>query len=347
MQELQVLARQRKSFTELWLELPQSKRDEVLAVVGEIHAAGQSIRDVWKRFKLSGHSVKICDLETAIAELLDSKRAAKRRDIYLTQLKHCLTLFARGREKTAVSAITAGDVENWINGRTDAAQTKLSNLTRLSTLFEFCWRRGYVTENLIRRVERPSLELEAPQVLTPRQSARAIVWTVKHKPDFLAWLALTLFVGLRPMSEADTVKWEHIDLDNRRIKIAAAGTKTRRHRIIDLTLIPAAAEWLDLARKLDSRLPFPLSTRLRYVWRLREAIGLKTWPQDILRHTAASNLLAHHQDAGLVAHLLGNSAGTLLRRYKALIVKEDAARFFAMLPKKRWFPSPRAFQQKL
>jgi hypothetical protein len=65
---------------------------------------------------------------------------------------------------------------------------------------------------------------------------------------------------------------------------------------------------------------------------------LKRWPQDVLRHTAASNLLAHHQDVGKVAAFLGNSAGILLTHYKALVEKEDAEKFMKLMPRKRHQP---------
>jgi hypothetical protein len=79
-------------------------------------------------------------------------------------------------------------------------------------------------------------------------------------------------------------------------------------------------------------------TRRRYLRALRDYLRFKRWPQDVLRHTAASNLLAFHQDAGKVAAFLGHSAGILLRHYKALVFREDADAWMRIMPKKRQHP---------
>jgi len=99
--------------------------------------------------------------------------------------------------------------------------------------------------------------------------------------------------------------------------------------------MPARAGVVGSGGEIKSPLKLSHVTRRRYLRALREFLGFKRWPQDILRHTAASNLLAFHQDAGKVASFLGHSAGTLLRNYKALIFKEDAEKWMNLSPRKR------------
>ena len=65
---------------------------------------------------------------------------------------------------------------------------------------------------------------------------------------------------------------------------------------------------------------------------MREEMGWPVWPQDLLRHTAASYLVARDGDAGKVALQLGNSAAVLLLNYRELVEKEDAAAFFELGP---------------
>lgn len=69
------------------------------------------------------------------------------------------------------------------------------------------------------------------------------------------------------------------------------------------------------ARAHGSALPVTHVSRRRFLRRLREVLGMKVWPQDVLRHTAATALLEKHQDAGKVAHWLGNSERILTRNY--------------------------------
>ena len=55
---------------------------------------------------------------------------------------------------------------------------------------------------------------------------------------------------------------------------------------------------------------------------------------DITRHSCASYWLAQVEDAAAVAEQLGHNVNTLKRHYRALVTREDAARFWAILPTK-------------
>lgn len=76
------------------------------------------------------------------------------------------------------------------------------------------------------------------------------------------------------------------------------------------------------------------TARVRGIKRFRAVLGLKYWPQDILRHTAASMMLAHRQDAGYVAKQLGNSPGILMRHYMEIVERDVAEKFWALTPDK-------------
>ncbi len=327
---------ERADLGKAWGLLTAGEKAEVMATLGEIRQSGMTLKQVWQMAQATPASSKSCPtLGAAITETIEAKERAKRRPGYIDGLQKYLEKFASGRESLPVNQVTLSVIEDWFAARNESPSTRRSNLGRLSALFDLCWRRRYIPENPCIRVEPVSIDRKAASILTPKQVIKAILWARRRRPGFLGWLALSLFVGLRPESEADLLGWDAIDLDRQRIRIEAAQSKIRRHRLIDLSLCPPAVEWLRIAKALKSPLPLPYATRRRYLRGLRNFLGLKRWPQDILRHTAASNLLAHHQDAGKVAAFLGNSAGILLRDYKALIFKEDAAKFMGLLPKPR------------
>lgn len=329
---LEELSVQRKTAGDVWLTLSPQERNDLISINSEVTSAGHTLREVWNGFQENkSHRAAPCTLANAITETIAAKKAANRREGYIDGLKAYLDAFAKGRETLQVSALGAAEIERWFAGRKEAPQTQNSNRGRLSAMFDLCWRRNYIRENPCHRISTISVESEAPAILTPAQCCTALRWTIKHRPAFLGWLVLSLLVGLRPKAEADIITWDDIDLSYKRIHIKAAKTKVRSHRIIDLTQIPNALPWLQLAKK-HSPLPIRFGRRRRAIRRIRECLGLECWPQDILRHTAASYLFAHHQDAGKVAAILGNSASTLLRRYKALVVKEEAEKFYAITP---------------
>lgn len=71
----------------------------------------------------------------------------------------------------------------------------------------------------------------------------------------------------------------------------------------------------------------------RLLPKLARVLGLPSWPLDLFRHTAASYWIAHARDAAAVALELGNSVDILLRHYRELVTRKDAARFWALVPR--------------
>ena len=318
-----------------WEVLTAKEKAVVMQILKEIQAAGFTLEQVWNTAKaLPQAPVSGCTLQTAVAEVLQAKKDANCRQRHLDNLEWYLGIFIKGRAQMDVSQITDKELREWFAARNEAPRSKRGHIGLLSTLFTHCWKRKYIAENPVRRLDTVKIERGIPKTLTNQQSRKSLIWAVRKKPQFLGWLVLALFVGLRPEAEADNCDWPNIDLDRGRIIIDKSKTDPR---IIDLSLCPTAWEWLKLAKALGSPLSLTFVTRRRYIRALRDYLGFDRWPQDILRHTAASNLLAIHQDAGKVALFLGNSAGVLLRDYVNLTFKEDAQNFMSILPKPRHY----------
>jgi integrase len=93
---------------------------------------------------------------------------------------------------------------------------------------------------------------------------------------------------------------------------------------------PGAVKWLAKARELDAALPIPRHTRRRALGLMATKLGLPTWPKDILRHTAASMLMATWEDEGKVAATLGNSPSILHAHYRELVTKDEAKKFWGI-----------------
>ena len=121
------------------------------------------------------------------------------------------------------------------------------------------------------------------------------------------------------------------DVGRHSVTVDAAASKVRQRRII--TLETVAKAWLRVARRVGSDLPIPHATRRRAVRAVRDHLRLAKWPQDVLRHTAASMLLVIRRDAAAVALELGNSAGVLFRHYRELVTPAQAERWRRLLPR--------------
>ena len=271
---------------------------------------------------------KDCKLGDAIAALLVAKEGANRSEVYLQQLGFSLRAFAKGREDMDVAEITLETIEAWLTERDYGPRSRMGIIGRISSLLSFCIRRGWITENPCRRIEPTFITAAAPRILTVEEARTLLDYTRAHRPEMLAWLALGIFTGIRPY-ELIALDWPNVDLEKRRVVVDAAISKVSRRRIVEMH--PTVVEWLKLCDPSE-RLTPNFHTARKYRYQLAGALGWKQWKHDLARHTAASYLLALHQDAPKVAYSLGNSPRILMSHYWSLTTKEDAEKFFALRP---------------
>jgi integrase len=258
-------------------------------------------------------------------QCMRAKEASNLRPCYVRELRRVLRQFCDGRETQPIKSVTVAEVGDWIDANAQKPGTRATLIARLSALFSFAFRRSHVDSNPVARIDRVRLERSPPTILTPQQAGELIRATTEHSPELLAYVALGLYCGVRP-AELKRLDWACIDLARGMIRVDAAASKVRRRRLIQAQ--PIAVHWLSKAPKQQGAVA-PLS-HVRPRRRIERALGWERWPHDLLRHTAASYLLALHRDAGKVAMMLGNSPGILLNHYHELVSPEDCARFWAL-----------------
>lgn len=307
----------------VWMSMSARERDELVQVWQEVQAAGLTMREVWAQHQRRAPRATDRTWGQAIEELLAAKRTAGRSIEYLGNLESQLRQFAAGRE-AAVMAPEAAEVQAWCNAPGLSAWTRATRLNRLSTLFSFAVRQGFLEANPCDRMERARIPWAAPEVLTLEQCRQALAFTRAHHARSLGWLVLALLAGARPR-EAERIEWADIDLARGLVRVEAMAAKVRDRRVIHLT--DAARAWLAVAQAADAALPMPAESRRRYIRALRVELGFAAWPKDILRKTAASNLLAAWQDVERVRAELGNSARVLLWHYRELVSTEEGTRW--------------------
>ena len=262
-------------------------------------------------------------LHAVIKELIQAKRNANRRERYVDELLRVLKIFCTGREDVPVNSISPSDLEEFIQQRSSTVSTRATLISRFAALFGFAERRGYLSHNPVKRLERIAIDPRPPRILTPAEADELLNITLKHEPQMLAYIVLGLFAGIRS-AELDRIKWEDVEIERGFVRIDASASKVRKRRLV--TLEPVAVHWL---RKVTHFVisPEKKSRRLQVIgWRM----GWQTWEHNILRHSAASFLISLHKDAGLVSTMLGNSPAILLSRYTELVSPEDSEQFWAI-----------------
>jgi hypothetical protein len=113
-------------------------------------------------------------------------------------------------------------------------------------------------------------------------------------------------------NEITRLSLEKIDLDRKLLTIDAAASKVRHRRLVNLH--PTCVAWLNLGGQLRVE-----TNRRRRMDALKEAARIEEWPHDVLRHTAASHLVALH-GARTAAEMLGNSETMLFKHYRSWCV---------------------------
>ena len=273
----------------------------------------------------------VITLRAAIDEMLAAKRVAGLRENSLHSLRRLLAQFAKGREDVPLASLAVTNLERWLASLKHKPSTRQSNIGRLSSLFAYHVRRDNLTANPCRKLERLRIEHIAPTVLTPEQAEKLLGVT---PPKLRAHVILGLFAGIRP-GELAHLTWENVCLETKTVRVDRA--KTRRRRIVPLE--PCAVALLSALPAKAGNITPPTGTVRRFKRRACKVIGFAEWPSDILRHTAASYLLALHGDAGKVSARLGNSSAILLTHYHQPVKKADADRFWQICNWPRFKPA--------
>ncbi|MBR4597704.1 MAG: site-specific integrase [Opitutales bacterium] len=170
------------------------------------------------------------------------------------------------------------------------------------------------------------------------------------RPEFRPLYALMAFAGIRPeellATPAPARKKEYlqaadIDFERRRITIRAAVAKTRVGRVI-YGLPDNIWSWLEPIKKWRAIVPAKLKM-LRAVgsrttttnafdqWRTAKRALPHKIPHDALRHTFCS-CAYHVLGVEHAVEVAGHDYNVFKRRYKGLIDKDEALKYFSILP---------------
>lgn len=314
-----------------WIQLSPEHRNELMTIYAEAEREKISLRAVWEAYKsgkLDAAPMQRRTLKEAITETMEAKRTENLRERYLGDLEAYLTRFATGRMEMFIDKVGVADIEKWFSDRGEALTTRKSNLGRLGSMFDVCFRRGYIKDNPILRISSPKIDHGTPERFTADE-AKTLLSEAKKRPASLGYFVLAMFAGIRP-EELTALKWSCVDLKSKLVRIEGEQSKVRHHR--DVPLHDTCVAWLKtIERNPEDPIAPPDVTLRRHRRALREKLG--KWPQDVLRHTAASFLVELHTKKELVAKWLGNSERTLDRNYLSKMTPAECKKFWALTPK--------------
>lgn len=237
--------------------------------------------------------------------------------------------------------------------KTNRSAVSNDNVRRaLSSFFTWAVEHKHCADNPMTAIKPVKTERDEPETLTVAQARKLVEAASAHKDGvMLPYVALGLFAGIRP-TELARITWDNVDLEAGTITIGARIAKMRQRRIVNMVCLSRkenGKEEMLRANLVDWLLPHAAKqTPIKGVnWRkdfdavkvmagwgkkTEKQPGLKPWTQDIMRHTAISNHLAHFEHEGKTAAWAGNSPDIIQRHYKGLVKQAEALAFWDIRP---------------
>jgi site-specific recombinase XerD len=265
------------------------------------------------------------NISDVILDLLAARRADGCSKRYLDDLRVRLARFGREFGGRVVAEISARDIDDWLRGLAVGGVTRNSFRRRLSTLFSYAKKRGYLEVNPIGDVERAKEHAPLVGILSTDETRRLLEYA---QPDMVPFWAIAAFAGLRTV-EIQRLNWEEVDLQAGFIEVKAAKSKTGTRRLV--TVQSNLQNWL-LSFGRSTGPVTPTNFQVRANEDRHRAELTRPWPNNALRHSFASYYLAAFHDAAKLALEMGNSPRMIFKHYRELVRPCDAARYWSIGP---------------
>ncbi len=176
-------------------------------------------------------------LQAAVSEYLVyldtvSRRSPATISAYRADLRRFTTFL--GQDIEDLQTLSAPLIEHWMASMRDLADaTVCRSLNALSGLFRWAIRFGYATSNPLEYIERPRKKHRV-QPCPTKEEVAAMLRASRGYAERVALLALSTS-GLR-RSELLGLKWEDVDLHNRRMSVRGKGDNDREVLIFEQLL---------------------------------------------------------------------------------------------------------------
>ncbi|MEI8120788.1 MAG: tyrosine-type recombinase/integrase [bacterium] len=302
-------------------------RDAIVAL--EILHGGATLTEAAKFFAehtvLPGNKRTVAELAT---DFVQTKIAAGRRPDSIRDMRARLGMLTRDFQDTPVNEITALDLERWLDARSAKGVHRLNFRQVFQNFFNFGIKRGVCRINPATAIEKPSIDEKIPSILTTAAAEKLMLTAHNKSPEMVPYFAIAIFAGIRP-TELRKLDWSCVDLNARRIRVVPETAKKRRMRYVDISENLVA--WLSPHKQEEGL----ISSSRKYFDYVKKEAGID-WEPDILRHSFGSYHLARHDNAALTSLQMGHMrTDVLFNHYRDLVTRQDADKFWGILPPKQ------------
>jgi integrase len=254
-----------------------------------------------------------------------------------------------------IAELTAKDISTALAGC--SASYHNAHLRIIRAVCEYAVEKKWSADNVADDVEMKTkaahkaatTATETP-ILTIEQARRLLEVADDAAPQYVPFLALTLFAGIRPDLESGEIlelTWDMVQLKDKRLVIPGNVSKTDSRRVIEME--DALVDWLNYyvtkRRKADKidKLEGEIvpKTNLRQRMRLLRKLADVKWEQDIARHTFASYHLSAFENLARCVESMGHRDSAMLwKHYKASVPRDVALEYWKITPAKLGLSAP-------
>lgn len=209
--------------------------------------------------------------------------------------------------------------------------------------------RGWCKTEPVDHLETKRTEAGEIGVLNERQVKALFTAAENHFPEAVPALAISIFTGMR---QAELSRLTPDDITDEGITVPAASAKTKRRRFINMPT--ALAEWLKSYPVGETVVPGNWTRKQKAIrrlagWRVWSDLvpqidpsekpaapkKLPPWPENAIRHTNASVLLATGSTIETLGFEFGHVGGSemLRRHYAGFMPRKEAVAILSIGPK--------------
>lgn len=263
-----------------------------------------------------------------VTEHLATKQRKNVSAVHQSDLESRYSLFCKEFGNDPTRTLTAAKIQDWLDSRNLEPLSANNYRSRLSSLFGYGVRKGYLDANPCDGIERITVPDKAPEIFTVDELQAVLEHAT---PGLLPALAIGAFSGIRTQ-ERIRMTWEDLDIKRGFLTVSKGKSKTGARRTIKMEKCLQA--WL---APFDGRTgPIfngDVHAFVRQLNRTCEAAGLSKAPKNGLRHSFASYHVAKYNDAERLRADMGHTTARLLfANYRELVHPDQAERYFNLYP---------------
>jgi integrase len=262
----------------------------------------------------------------AVEKFRQAKEAEGMSAMYLKDIRGLLGDFAKDFQ-CPLSSIQPEDLREYLNAKRVGLVSKENRRRMLVVLFNFAKAQGWLRANQETAADALGtykIKQRDVEIYTPAEIARLLN---AADPDFVPYLALIAFGGVRREELHKGLTWEAINFDRATITVPAAIAKTGRKRKIVMS--ENLLKWL-APYQVKSGAIFKIDPRKR-IAKVVKASGVN-WKRNALRHSFGSYRMEQTKNEGQVALEMGNSPKVVKDHYFEIVDERAARDYWSIRP---------------